>query len=75
MPTKTYRTKMHDRIDRICYDRYGNTTNRIVEWVLSQNPGIEQHAIVLPPGIIVILPEPPIAVTQAPMIKQIFLWD
>lgn len=71
----TYRTKMYDRLDKICYERYGNTNNQIVEWVIEQNPRVELHGILLPIGIIIDLPEPPKKVTAAPVLKQIFLWD
>jgi phage tail protein X len=47
----TYVTKLFDRLDRICYSRYGNSSNQIVEWVIEQNPGIELYGIVLPLGI------------------------
>jgi len=70
----TYITKLYDRIDRIVYDRYGSTSNQIVEWVIEQNPGIELHGIVLPLGITINLPEAPRKLTAPPVIKQIFLW-
>lgn len=70
----TYVTKMFDRLDRICYDRYGSTSNQIVEWVMDQNPGIEMYAIVLPLGITINLPDAPRKLTPPPVLKQIFLW-
>ncbi|MGC0389170.1 tail protein X [Bradyrhizobium sp. USDA 241] len=70
----TYVTKMFDRLDRICYDRYGSTSNQIVEWVMDQNPGIEMCAIVLPLGITINLPDAPRKLTPPPVLKQIFLW-
>lgn len=70
----TYVTKMFDRLDRICYDRYGTTSNQIVEWVIDQNPGVEMYAIVLPLGIIINLPDAPMKLTPPPVLKQIFLW-
>jgi phage tail protein X len=75
MATTTYITKMFDRVDRICYARYGATSDQIVEWVFSHNPGLELYGIVLPLGISINLPEAPKAVTAPPVIKQIFLWD
>lgn len=72
----TYITKMFDRLDKICYDRYGNTTNQIVEWVIEQNPGIELSGILLLPlGTKINLPEQPRRISAAPVVKQIFLWD
>jgi phage tail protein X len=70
----TYITKLYDRLDRICFDRYGSTSNQIVEWVIEQNNGIELYGILLPPGITVNLPEPPRQLTQPPVIPQVFLW-
>ncbi|MEY9575908.1 phage tail protein X [Bradyrhizobium diazoefficiens] len=70
----TYITKMFDRLDRICYDRYGSTSSQIVEWVMDQNPGIEMYAIVLPLGITINLPDAPRKLTPPPVLKQIFLW-
>jgi phage tail protein X len=73
----TYITKQFDRLDKICWNRYGNTDNRIVEWVIEQNPGLELQGIVLALGITINLPDPPatIAVTKPPVLKQIFLWQ
>jgi phage tail protein X len=70
----TYITKIFDRLDRICYDRYGSTSNQIVEWVIEQNPGIEEQPIILAAGLTINLPEPPRELTQPPVIQQIFLW-
>jgi phage tail protein X len=70
----TYITKLYDRLDRICYTRYGSTENQIVEWVIEQNPGVELYGIVLPPGITINLPDAPRELTQPPVIPQIFLW-
>lgn len=70
----TYITKIFDRLDRICYDRYGSTSNKIVEWVVEQNPGIEEQPIILAAGLTINLPEPPRELTAPPVIQQIFLW-
>lgn len=75
MANVTYITKMYDRIDKICFDRYGNSSDRVVEWVIDKNPGVERHPILLPAGILIQLPEPPAAVKAPPVLKQIFLWD
>lgn len=71
----TYITKLYDRLDRICYEYYGNTDNKIVEYVLSKNPGLEKEAILLTPGITINLPDPPAKVAGPQTIKQIFLWN
>ncbi len=75
MANITYITKMYDRIDRVCFERYGNSSDKIVEWVIDKNPGLELHGIILPLGITINLPEPPAAVKAPPVLKQIFLWD
>jgi phage tail protein X len=71
----TYVTKLYDRLDRICYARYGSTSNQIVEWVVEKNPGVEMYGILLPLGITIDLPEPPRELTKPPILKQIFLWN
>jgi phage tail protein X len=70
----TYITKFFDRLDRICYDRYGSTSNQIVEWVIEKNPGVELYGILLPIGITINLPEPPKQLTAPRVLPQIFLW-
>lgn len=70
----TYITKLFDRLDKICFDRYGSSDNDIVEWIIEQNYGIELRGIVLPMGLTINLPEAPRKQTQAPVIPQIFLW-
>lgn len=70
----TYVTKLYDRLDRICYSRYGNSSNHIVEWVIEQNPGIELYGIVLPLGITINLPDAPKKLDAPPVLKQVFLW-
>jgi len=69
-----YITKMFDRLDRICYDRYGSNNNQITEWAIDQNPGLELYGILLPLGITINLPDPPRTITAAPVLKQFFLW-
>ncbi|GAB9153255.1 tail protein X [Bradyrhizobium diazoefficiens] len=75
MATVTYITKMFDRLDRICFERYGSTSNQIVEWVIEQNPGIEERGMVLPLGLKIDLPEAPKALTAPPVLKKVFLWE
>ncbi|WP_315729785.1 tail protein X [Bradyrhizobium sp. SZCCHNRI2010] len=70
-----YVTKMFDRLDRIVYARYGSTNNRLVEWVIDQNDGIEEYGIVLPMGVTINLPEAPITIVAPPVLPQVFLWS
>jgi len=72
----TYITKMFDRLDKIVNRRYGDTKDRIVEYVLEQNPGLELHGYLLPEGITVNLPDRPKSTTSGiPVITQIRLWQ
>jgi phage tail protein X len=71
----TYITKSYDRLDKICYARYGSTANKIVEWVIEQNPGVEMYGILLPIGIAINLPDAPRRLTPPPVLKQVFLWN
>ncbi|TXM68303.1 tail protein X [Methylobacterium sp. WL120] len=71
-----YITKMFDRLDKICEKRYGDTSNKIVEYVMEQNPGLEDHGIVLPAGLIVFMPDRPRdKADPTPVITQIRLWN
>jgi phage tail protein X len=70
----TYITKLYDRLDKICYKFYGDSDNRIVETVLDQNPGLEEHGILLPLGLKIELPRRPVK-NLTPIIRQVFLWD
>jgi phage tail protein X len=70
----TYITKLYDRLDRICYTRYGSTSNQIVEWILEKNPGVEEYGIILPMGLTIDLPDPPKQLTAPRVLPQVFLW-
>lgn len=52
-----YRTKRGDALDWICWRHYGRQNNRIVEMVLSANPGLAAHGARLPAGLVITLPE------------------
>jgi len=69
----TYTTKLYDRIDKICHRYYGTANDGVVEWIIANNPGVEQHKIMLPPGITINLPDRPKSNTT-PVIKQVHLW-
>lgn len=72
----TYITKMYDRLDKIVNKRYGDTKDRIVEYVLEQNPGLELYGLVLPEGITVNLPDRPKSKKSGiPVVTQIRLWQ
>ncbi len=52
----SYRTKDGDRIDLICWKHYGDISGRVVEQVLSANPGISVSTE-LNSGTMVLLPD------------------
>lgn len=70
----TYITKRFERLDRIVYDYYGDTEDGIVEFVLSKNPGLEKHSILLPIGIDIELPARPVQ-PKTRTLEVITLWD
>lgn len=50
-----YRAKDGERIDLICWKHYGNLSGRVVEQVLSANPGVSA-LLELASGTVIILP-------------------
>lgn len=72
--SSTYITKQNDRMDRICYNFYGDDDNEIVETVIAANPGVEVYGILLPLGISITLPDRPQTSTSPPIIKIHTLW-
>jgi len=71
-----YITKMYEVLDHIVNERYGDTENGIVEYVIEHNPGLEARDLVLPRGLRIHLPERPASTTPStPVIRQVRLWD
>lgn len=68
-------TKLYERLDLICVNRYGSSKNDVVIFVLENNPGLESYGIILPSGIKINLPDLPKTARTLPVAKQIFLWD
>ena len=64
-----YRTKEGDVLDAICYKYYGRLDDT-VEKVLEANPGLAAHGTILPPNLLIKLPE-----LVKPEDKSIRLWD
>lgn len=71
--TNEYITKMYDRLDKICSNRYGSDDNDIVLYVIEQNPGLEQYDFLLPMGLLIKLPDAPVNITT-PVLQQVYLW-
>ncbi len=65
------RTQQHDTVDALCWRHYGRTAG-VVEAVLDANPGLADHGVVLPAGLLVTLPEFQTAAPDRPMVN---LWD
>lgn len=72
---RRYVTKLYDRLDRITYDAYGTLQGDLVLTVIAANPGLEEQPIVLPPGLVIELPDIATADPAVTTIKQIQLWD
>lgn len=66
-----YRTKDGDTVDFIAWKQYGTTDNRVVEQVLSANQGLADIGPILPPNMVIILPEVKPEQTTA----KVKLWD
>jgi phage tail protein X len=69
-----YITKMYERIDKVAEKYYGSANNLITEFVIESNPGLEEHGIVLPPGLTIELPDRPAENQEVPTIKVYKLW-
>jgi phage tail protein X len=75
MTVAKYTTVMFDRLDRIVNERYGDTRNGIVEFVLASNPGLENHRFLLPMGMTIFLPDrPEDTKVSTPVIQLLKLW-
>jgi phage tail protein X len=68
-------TKMYNRLDKICVDRYGASDKDVVMFVIEQNPGLEVYDFLLPPGLSIDLPDRPAGAETTVFVKQIMLWD
>ena len=64
----TYTTRQLDELDRICWDYYGGTQGS-VEAVLSVNPNLAELLPLLPPGIVITLPDLPQPVGTATLLR------
>lgn len=62
---KTYRTIDGDMIDAICKKHYG--TEDMTVAVYEANPGLAARGPILPKGIVINLPDAPVATTRKPV--------
>lgn len=71
MSAKTihYKTQRGDMLDAICHRYYGER-KKAVEAVLEANPGLVNSGLVLPAGVLLVLPDLGPAET-----KRIALWE
>lgn len=67
----TYTTSQFDAVDGICHRFYGATAGT-VEAVLAVNPGLADMAPILPPGVLVFMPNVP---DPAEAVSLIRLWE
>lgn len=75
MPFAIYTTAKDDMLDAIVFRHYGHTTDRLVERVLTANPGLSSYGPLLPRGMRIKLPEIA-APTQGARTKSVIqLWD
>ena len=65
-----YTCKHNDVLDAVCYEIYGDE-NKITE-VYDLNPGLADHGVFLPEGLVIQLPETP---AQEPVEQTIELWS
>lgn len=65
-----YRSKSGDTLDSIVWQFYGRQSDRIVERVLLENPGLADYGPLLPDGLSVALPE----IAEASSTASVRLW-
>ena len=71
----TYITKRFDILDLIVFNYYGDTDDRIVEYVLEANPQLDNKGIILPLGMVINLPDRPRKKTNvSPVITTVRLF-
>lgn len=70
MTVQQIRTTQGETVDALCWRYYGRTQGA-VEAVLLANPGLASHGLLLPQGLLVLMPELP-APAPKPMTT---LWD
>lgn len=70
MTAKQIRTTQGETVDALCWRYYGRTQGA-VEAVLQANPGLARHGLLLPQGMLVLMPVLPTPPTQ--QLTQ--LWD
>lgn len=70
MTVQQIRTTQGETVDALCWRYYGRTQGA-VEAVLLANPGLARHGLLLPQGMLVLMPVLPTPPTQ--QLTQ--LWD
>lgn len=64
------RTQQNESVDALCWRHYGRTQGA-VEAVLQANPGLARHGLILPQGILVLMP----TLSAPPPKTTVSLWD
>ena len=70
--SKHYTTIQNDRMDKICKRFYGTEHGGNVEAVYDVNPGVAEIGNILPPGIVLLMPDRP---QTLPLKDYVRLWD
>ncbi|HKY46158.1 MAG TPA: tail protein X [Pyrinomonadaceae bacterium] len=70
--TVEYETRAGDVVDEVAWRQYGGVDSTILRIVYEANPGLADRGLVLPAGVIIILPDIPQPSTD---IKSVSLWD
>ena len=69
--SQTYRTSDGDTADYVAWKYYGTQDGKVVEQVLSANPGLADLGPLLPSGVLITLPD----ITPEPDAQAVRLWD
>lgn len=64
------RTQQNESVDALCWRHYGRTQGA-VEAVLQANPGLARQGLILPQGILVLMP----TLSAPPPKTTVSLWD
>ena len=66
-----YTTVDGETLSGIIFRYYGKVNENLLEQVFNMNPNLSRYSLVLPQGVIIILPE----ITNSPEIQPIPLWE
>lgn len=70
--TQEYETRDGDVVDEIAWRQYGFVDATVLRLVLEANPGLADRGVVLPAGVMIVLPDVPQPSTAS---ESVSLWD